>query len=224
MTAKELLQSEFKTSLRSVAILLCGYKDICDETHGPIIKSLSSDKKRKLICVPRGCLKTSLLVAYVVWLIIKDPNVRIMIESQTYTLSANILREIKAVLMSQRFIEVFGDIRGELWNEGEIIISTRTKPSKDPTIKAASVGTVLIGAHFDFILYDDMNSPENTNTPENAQKIIDHYKMNTSILEPDGTIVLLGTRYSASDLISFVISNEIAPYDKSRAWRQLAGV
>lgn len=218
------IQDDLKDSLHAVAVVLCGYKDICDETHGPIIKALESSKKRKLICVPRGCLKTSLLVAYVVWLIIKDPNVRIMIESQTYTLAANIVREIKEIIMSKRFVEVFGDIRGSVWNEGEIIVGTRTRASKDPTVKAASIGTVLVGSHFDQILYDDMNSAENTNTPENAEKVIQHYKLNVSILEPDGSIVLLGTRYAASDLIAHIIANEIAPYDKSRDWKMIAGV
>jgi len=209
MTPLELVQQEYKSSIYLLAKSLLGYKDVNKKTHGEIISCLESQSKNKLICVPRGCLKTSLLIAYVIWILINNPNARVMIESQTYTLAANILREIKVHLLNKRFIAVFGDWRGNVWNEGEIIISTRTKPMKDPTLKAASVGTVLIGSHFDYILYDDMNSLENINTPENAQKIIDHYKMNTSILEPNGTTVVLGTRYSELDLIGFILENEV---------------
>ncbi len=211
MTELELqtIQDEYKASIYAVAKSLLGYKDVNKDTHGGIIHNLECQTKRKLVCVPRGCLKTSLLIAYIIWILINNPNATIMIESQTYTLAVNILREIKAHLVSERFLKIFGDWRGSTWNEGEIIISKRTRVSKDPSIKAASIGTVLIGSHFDYIIYDDMNSLENINTPENAQKVIDHYRMNTSILNPNGTITVCGTRYSELDLIGHILRNEI---------------
>lgn len=207
-----------------VARDLCLYRDLTIKTHGEAIRLLESPSKRKLLCIPRGCLKTSLLIAYVIWLMIKDPNTTIIIESQTYSLAVNILREIKAILASPRFMMIFGKWEGTVWKEDEIIISARTKPTKDPTVACSSISTNRVGSHSDFIILDDMNGPDNSNTPENAQKVIDHYRLNTSILNPNGTMVVVGTRYSSNDLISSIIMNEIKNDDNSEYWNRLAGV
>ena len=54
-----------------------------------------------------------------------------------------------------------------------------------------------------------MNSPQNSNTPENREKVIDHYKYYQSILDPGGEVVIVGTRYHEQDLIGHVLQNEI---------------
>lgn len=203
------LREKFKRSLLLVARDLCQYKDLTINTHGGAIRLLESNSTRKLLCIPRGCLKTSLLIAYVIWLIIRNPNTTILIESQTYSLAVNILREIKSILVSKRFVNVFGSYEGPVWKEDEIVISARTKPSKDSTAACGSLSTNRIGAHFDYTLLDDMNGPENSNTPENALKVVDHYRLNTSILNPGGTLLVVGTRYSNNDLIGHIIRNEI---------------
>jgi hypothetical protein len=59
--------------------------------------------------------------------------------------------------------------------------------------------------HYNRIIADDYNSPANTRTKELAQGVIDHFKYNLNILEPDGEYVIIGTRYSEDDLIGFVL-------------------
>ena len=54
-----------------------------------------------------------------------------------------------------------------------------------------------------------MSSPSNTNTEENREKVINHYKYYQSILDPGGEIVVVGTRYHTHDLIGHIIENEI---------------
>jgi len=41
------------------------------------------------------------------------------------------------------------------------------------------------------------------------KKVINHFKMNTAILEPDGTYVIVGTRYAVDDVIGFILENEV---------------
>lgn len=199
-----------RESLFFLAYQMLGFKDVNWRTHGEIIQALESTIKRKLICVPRGCLKSSLAcVAYPIWLLINNPNLRILIDSELYTNSKNFLREIKGHLESPMMVKMFGNSVGPVWNDGEIILSQRSVIKKEASISVGGMGTTKVGLHFDVIIGDDMNSMNNTNTPENAQKVIDHYKMNTSILEPDGTYVVIGTRYSDIDLIGHILEHEI---------------
>lgn len=204
------LTERYKNSLYLTAKHLLGFKDVTRNTHGRIIGILESTGQRKLICVPRGCLKSSLAsVAYPIWRLIREPNLRILVDSELYTNSKNFLREIKGQLERTELINLFGPFVSKTWNEGEIIINQRTRVLKEASITAAGIGTTKVGQHYDLIIGDDYNSQNNTNTPENAKKVIDHYRYNISILEPEGTYVIIGTRYSELDLIGHILTTEV---------------
>lgn len=211
---KELLQESYRKSLFSTAKILLGYKDITKETHAPIIRALESETTRKLICVPRGTFKSSICsVAYPIWLLLNNPNLRILIDSEIYTNSKNFLREIKGHIESPGFKEIFGDWQTNTWNESEIIIGPRDKTIKEASITASGIGAEKTSQHYDVIIGDDMNSPKNSQTAELREKIISHYQYNQSILVVGGTYVIVGTRYSEDDLIGWVIKNELGIKD-----------
>lgn len=206
----EAMRKAAQSSLFILASVFLGYKDVTPTTHRQIIEALESPITRKLICVPRGSLKSSLgCVAYPIWRLLKDPNKRILIDSELYTNSTTFLREIRAHLQNPILTSVFGEFKTKVWNESEIIISQRTHPYKEASITVGGVGTTKVGQHFDEIIGDDYNSPQNSKTPEMAQKVIDHYKYNLSILEPEGTYTIIGTRYSENDLIGYVLREQL---------------
>lgn len=201
----------YKSSLYQTTKYLLGNKDINENTHGDIIRCLESPSKRKLICVPRGCLKSTIAcVAYPIWLLINNPDLRILIDSEIYSNSKNFLREIKQHLESEYVTKLFGKFKTESnWNEGEITIKQRTKIVKESSITVSGVGAIKVGQHFDVIIGDDYNSNKNSLTKEGCEKVIQHYRYNTSILEPTGTYVIIGTRYSELDLIGHILNNEV---------------
>lgn len=108
---------------------------------------------------------------------------------------------------------LFGNFKGPVWNESEIIIGQRTKFYKEASLTCGGIGTTKVGQHFNKIIGDDYNSPDNSNTPERARGVIQHYRYNTSILEPGGTYVVIGTRYSEVDLIGHIKEHEIERRD-----------
>lgn len=216
MSLKEQAKLDSKNSLFFFAKHILGFKDVNKRTHGEIIHVLESSSKRKLICVPRGSLKSSIsCVAYPIWVLVNNPNLRILIDSELHTNSATFIREIKAHMKSQMFQYLFGDLEGEVWTQSELIISKRTKRLKEASISAGGIGTTKVGQHYDVIICDDLNSPNNSNSIENAQKVIDHYKYNISILEPEGTYVVIGTRYASNDVIGHILQTE--PHDLKEA-------
>lgn len=202
---------EYKNSLYLTAKRLCGFKDLTWHTHGKMIEAIEEDTERKLIVMPRGTFKSSVCsVAAPIWWLIRNPDERILLDSEVYTNSKNFLREIKGHLTSSLFIELFGDWRGENWNEAEVTIATRQKVYKEASITCGGIGTVKVGQHYSKIVGDDYNSGNNSGTPEARSKIINHYKMNTAILDPGGVYMIVGTRYAVDDIIGHVIENEMA--------------
>lgn len=208
---RDALQEIHRSSLYATARYLCGLTEIVPHTHCEPIECLQRPTKRKLIVMPRGTFKTSLAsVAYPIWRLIRNPNERILLDSELYQNSKNLLRQIKSVIESHTFREAFGDWRHpQVWNEGEIIVRARTRPQKEASITVSGIGAQKTGQHYDVVIADDLNSPRNSMTPEGCQKVIDHYRYYTSLLEQDGTLVVVGTRYSAADLIAYVMKNEI---------------
>jgi hypothetical protein len=185
-------------------------KDVNQETHGKMLAALESGSTRKLINMPRGTLKSSIgCVAYPIWRLINDPNDRILLDSELYSNSKTFLREIKLHISSPLLVKLYGEFKGETWNESEIIIKQRTKPYKEASITVSGIGATKVGQHYQTIIGDDYCSPNNQNTPENSEKVIAHYRYNQSILEPGGTYVVIGTRYSERDIIAHILDNEV---------------
>lgn len=213
---EHLVREKFKKSLYLTSKHLIGDAShtinlINRRTHGRMINVLESDAKRKLVVMPRGCFKTTVSVeSYCVWKIINNPNCRILIDSEVYTNSKNNLRTIKAHLEDPFFVGLFGEHKTkENWSDGSLTVKTRTQRFRESTITCSGVGAVKVGQHYDTIIMDDMNSDKNSGTEEGRQKIIHHYQMNQAILEPDGELIVIGTRYHANDLIGHILKNEI---------------
>lgn len=188
-----------------------GYKEMVPHLHGRMCAVLQNDTPNKLICVPRGTFKSSIAsVAYPIWKLLHNPNLRIMIDSQLYTNATNYLREIRGHYEgNEKFRAMFGDWMGPVWNDSEIIISNRKSIKKEPSIVASGIGAQKTGQHYDLIIGDDLSSYDNCKTHEHTQKVINHYRLYTSLLDPGGEKVIIGTRYSEIDIIGHIIQNEL---------------
>lgn len=212
MIVQRVMREYYQRSLFDFAKFQLGYKDITKRTHGKIVDALEESTSKKLICVPRGCFKSTITsISYPLWLLIRNPNLRIMIDSEIYTNSKNFLREIRGHIESEDFKAVFGDLVGPLWQEGDIILKSRTRVLKEPSISCAGVETTKVGMHFDVIIFDDLCSDNNMNTEESREKVIRHYQMATAILEPGGVMVVVGTRYHDMDVIGHIVKQELDP-------------
>lgn len=207
---QERIRAKYRNSLYKTCQTLLGYSDINRETHGRMVAALESSSKRKLIVMPRGTFKSSIgVVGYSIWRLLRNPNERILIDSEVYSNSKNFLREIKAHLETPLITAIFGKFRTESnWNEGEMTIAQRTHPYKEASITCGGIETVKVGQHYTLIIADDLNSGNNSASPEGRKKVLDHYRMNTAILEPEGTYVVIGTRYASDDVIGFILENE----------------
>lgn len=208
---RQAIAERYRASLFSTCEGLLGYGDITEYTHGELIGTLEDGGSNKLIVMPRGTFKSTIsVVAYAIWRLLRDPNERILIDSEVYANSKNFLREIKGHLESPRLISLFGAFKSPTnWNEGEITINQRTKVFKEASITCGGIETVKVGQHYSVIIEDDLNSGNNSESSAGRKKVIRHHQMNTAILDPGGTLVVVGTRYSTDDVIGFILDNEI---------------
>ena len=225
------LRNRCKTDLRFLVTRIMQMPRWSSPLHDDLVKTVDSAGDRKLILLPRGHQKSTVItVAWIIQQLLKDPNLRVMIVSATWKLSKDLLHQIKSVLTNTALKDLFGDFNtGQTrWTTEFIDVAQRTKHTKDPSISTAGIDSGKTGSHCDLIVFDDVCSPENSTTPEQIFKTIESFRDCLPLLDPGGKILVIGTRYAMSDLYGMLIENEsrsingqlLETEDDRRNWRK----
>ncbi len=193
-----------------------GYKDMLKE-HWELCKFLQFDKTpSKLILMPRYSFKSCIAtIGYALWRIVLDPNIRILIYSDSATKAQGFLQGIKnhittnsdKSIFNKYFVNWHTDPHKGKWNESQIVVKYRTDPHIEPTIDTGGIESSKVGMHFDMILFDDIVSDLNVTTKEQMDKTWECYTKSLSLLKPDGEIIMVGTRWNSGDTYGRVIAN-----------------
>lgn len=190
------------------AVLNGFHKELCDFV-------MKKDPNKKLILVPRGHLKSTLVtVGYSLLRIAQDPSVRILIANATYDMATSFLGQIKRHLRdNQVFKDYYGDLgtNPEKWAENMISVNRKkTYGRKEATVTTYGIGGNLVSQHYDVIVMDDIVNRDFVSTADQIQKTILFYKDALDLLEPNGVLIIIGTRWADNDLYGWVM-------DKSNA-------
>ncbi|MFN8180153.1 MAG: phage terminase large subunit [bacterium] len=182
--------------------------------HRALLAFQSAARDACLQLAPRGFGKSTILtIARAVFEVLRNPDVRILIASNTQLQAEVFLREIKAHFeLNERLRESFGDFVDERkWDLREIVVKPRRSAAKESTITCVGVGGPVASRHYDLILADDLVDEENSRTELQRDRVKTwHYKTLLPCLEPNGRLLLLGTRYHYLDLYGHLLKNELA--------------
>ncbi len=216
------LQELCKTNLEFLYREICGYDRWNTQLHGDypgdpenhrppgLAYYLNHSGPRKLILIPRNHLKST--VVTVVWSIQRiliNPNTRILINNAKYDTAREFVSTIQAHLdTGSKLSKIFGDFRSPrlTWNRDSFTIAQRTIARAQPTVMAASLETTLNGKHFDLIINDDLVEPNNVNTKDQLNKVINFHKDCFNQIDKGGIIVDIGTRWASQDLYGHILN------------------
>jgi len=201
-----------KEDLNFLCREVLGYKEIDAEVHAKLIEVLSDDKQRKLILLPRGAFKSTIAtIGNTVHKLLNNPNIRVLIDSEVLENAQKFLGQIKKHMRDPSFVRLYGSLIDKKHRETarEFTVNTRTSQNlKEPSVYATGIGTVNVGMHYDLIIADDLHSEKNVATKEQIEKVISHYRLLLSLLEPGGELIIIGTRWHFYDLYSFLLEEE----------------
>ena len=200
-----------------------GY-DKLTEQHKQWCDVLDRERKRRkrlMFLKPRGTFKSTIYtVSYTIWRIILDlyryddlPN-RILIASATNELACQFLGEIRQQLTLNEKLKYFNlSIVKE--NQNEIWLKRKTI-HKEPTIKAKGALSAITSEHYDLIIIDDLCNNDDRESETVRKKKIRWFQDLMSILEPDGEVLVIGTRWHEDDLYNYVmeINKDLPENDK----------
>ena len=193
------------------------YKELLNDFHFEMMQFAENSSKRKLLLVPRGHFKSSLVtIPIVIQTLLKNPNARILITNATLDNAQDFLRSVKGYMEgNEKLKHLFGEFKSDKWNEGEIIIRQRNKLQiKEASVMASSVDKSIVSKHFDLIIGDDLVNRESINTREQLVKTQIYYKDLLDLIQHEGktqeagTVIIIGTRWHYDDLYQHIIDNE----------------
>lgn len=218
----ELLREFFRRDFRSLIYLL-GYKTL-GAFHKEQVEALSQIRildemtpSRRLWLWSRGFFKTTLITeCHSVYLILNNPDIRMLLCSNTISIAEDMLKNIKNHFIgNQALRHFFKEFCPEPNTVGKIEFGTSqdfTSPArkllrKEPTVMVAGVGTNLTGLHFDYMKLDDLVTKDSVTNDTQIQASKDYY----SSLRPlfDNAAVpredVVGTIYHFNDLYVSVL-------------------
>ena len=175
------------------------HKELCDLI-------IDKENNKKLLLVPRGHLKSTLVtVGYSLLRICKNPSVRILIANATYNMATAFLSQIKKHLQGNETLkDYYGDLATEAdkWSENMISVKkAKAFQRKEATVTAVGVDTAIVSQHYDVIIMDDVVNRDYINTSEQIEKTILFYKDALDLLEPNGTMIIIGCLVAGSKVL-----------------------
>lgn len=180
---------------------------------------------------PEHAKSTTITMNYVTYRICQDPNIRIIIVSQTQEMAKRFLRGIKDRLASenknyQKLQIDFGpeggfDAGAAAWTADSIYVSSSSRDSgeKDPTVQALGIGGHIYGSRADLIILDDCVTGKNAHEYEKQMDWLQREVYNR-LSYPGGRILLVGTRLAPVDLYGEIIKDEYYG-EESSPWTYL---
>lgn len=190
--------------------------------------SFDPNNKNILILMPRGTFKSSVVtIGFTLQLLLNEPNIRVLIDSETSQKAKAFLSEIKGHLeTNEMYRTYFHAIHGVypdgvstkrnkdlLWTNAEIVLASRSRPLKEPSIMVSGIDKSINGMHYDYIICDDLHSEKNVTNKEQIQQVIDHWKLNYSLLDPGKYQIVIGTRWDYNDLYQEILDKHRDDYD-----------
>lgn len=205
------LREACRVSLKYLAKEVLGMSKWDDGLHDDLAEYLEKSGKHKLILIPRGHLKSSIVtVAWTIQQLLRNSNTRILLRNAVWDQSRRFLGQIQGYLEDGQLPLIFGRFKNQktLWTKEECDIAQKKVKKASPSIMTAGLETSLTGLHFDIIVDDDLVNDKNTSTKEQIQKVIDVYNDSFNLLDRGGIHIVIGTRWSNKDLYGHILTTD----------------
>ncbi len=195
--------------------------------HDELDDYLSNPFMRNLaIALPRGFGKTNhLAIAYPLWEIARNHNLRILLVSSTGELSVKSLASVMDHIERNQRYRAWAKIldgnrtgvvprrrarqnRDEHWSAASIIIERTEIAMRDPTIQAVGLFGSILSRRADIIILDDVVTQENAATEDQRRKVKEWFR-NTllPVLVPGGRVICLGNTWHMDDLMNELLKD-----------------
>lgn len=169
-----------------------------------IAKFLSDNTiDRKLIEAFRGVGKSYLTVAFVLWKLRLNPELKFLVVSASMKFAREFVTFCKQLLYNDDLFKCMIPEPHQR-SASDAFDVAFIKPDKSPSVKAVGITGQMTGSRADYIIFDDVETPNNSLTNEQRMKLSESIKEAAAILKVGGSIIYLGTPQTESSIYNLL--------------------
>jgi hypothetical protein len=184
-----------------------------------INKALLHGGQQMILSPPRHG-KTELLIHFVIWLICRNPNIRIMWVGGNEDIAMNSVMSVMDTLeqnekLKEDFCGPNGSFKpatraGKMWSRNGFTVSTRTVSGiKSPTMIGIGRGGKILSRDCDIIIADDIEDHSSTMQPSSRNNTKNWWTTTLGSRKEEHTAMLvIGSRQHPEDLYSALLESE----------------
>jgi hypothetical protein len=222
------LRWRMQTDLFFLAKYALGYDKITEEWHRPVCDvfvrkdpnkpwSQQTNKRRRMIFLPRKTYKTTLNICDTVQWVLCFPEIAVMAMTASNSPDSPLADAFVAECASH-FVCLPDNPKKVLHlcfpehvlhkypKAGEFTTPARRHFRRDPSVKAVSIEQSLSGWHPDVLKSEDVQDNRNSQTIYSLRKVRQNFYINLKMLGEEGLLDLTGTRYGPMDLYGDMIA------------------
>lgn len=160
--------------------------------HGP---------RRCIIEAFRGIGKSWITAAFAVWLLYGNPDLKIEVVSASKTLADQFSTFALRLIQEVPFLMHLAPDKSAGQHSSKIMFDVGpAKTSKDPSVKSVGITGQITGSRADVLIADDVETPGNSMTQGQRDKLSELVKEFDAVLKPGGRIIYLGTPQTEQSL------------------------
>jgi hypothetical protein len=194
MYTREQLEEVGLTDFRVFLVQVWDHLGLPDPTpvQLDIAKALQHGPRRMVVEGFRGVGKSWITVAFVLWNLLLDPQIKIMVVSASQPLADDFSKFCKQLIHSMPLLQHLAPREGQRDSSLSFDVGP-AHPSKDPSVKSAGITGQITGSRADIIVADDVEIPKNSFTHHLREKLSEQVKEFDAVLKPEGRVLYLGT-------------------------------
>ena len=157
-----------------------------------IAQYLQGGPRRSVIEAFRGVGKSWLTSAFVCWLLLNNPQLKILVVSASKERADAFSTFVKRLINEIPMLQHLAPQEGQRDSVIAFDVGPST-PDHSPSVKSVGITGQITGSRADVLIADDVEVPNNSATQMMRDKLSESVKEFDAILKPGGRIIYLGT-------------------------------
>lgn len=157
-----------------------------------IAQWMQTGPRRQITEAFRGVGKSWIAGAFVCWKLYLDPQKKIMIVSSAKSRADAFSIFVKRLIAEMPELQHLAPGKDQRDSNIAFDVGPATN-DQSPSVKSVGITGMITGSRADVIIADDVESLNNSATPEQRTKLAERVKEFDAVLKPGGSIIYLGT-------------------------------
>jgi hypothetical protein len=167
------------------------------EIAGWLYRRWQQGDQRLVLLVFRSAGKSTLVGVFCAWMLLQQPDLRILVLAAEHDLARKMVRNVKRIIERHPLTRVLVPRRLDQWAADQFTVRRRLT-QRDPSLLARGIAANITGSRADVVICDDVEVPNTCATPSKRAELRQRLREIEYVLVPGGLQLYVGTPHSYS--------------------------